>query len=279
MIKSIVDNNECLEAILDQDRNHRKLILTKEEFKYLKISTELLQPFNVVTEKLSAENYSTISLIIPSFCLLLNSMGNNLDENEDDFKNEFKSILYNKIKFYVNKFQILNNDVLAAATFVNPRTKKFSHATSEERKFLKSRAENFIKSFFQKNKENLSDFSRQAKSSSEQHENVLKLSDSSDDGFGSDGRFHSLKKEIRNYINEPKPQDDMNAVEFRKLNSNKYPIVFSVFEYLFTIPATSTPSERLFSKAGIQVWDRRNKIYPEKVEKIMFLFKNDKKLN
>ena len=38
--------------------------------------------------------------------------------------------------------------------------------------------------------------------------------------------------------------------------------------------ATSVPSEVLFSACGYQVWDRRNKLSPERAEMIVFLYKN-----
>ena len=67
-------------------------------------------------------------------------------------------------------------------------------------------------------------------------------------------------------------------LNFWKTHQTKYPQLFKLFKILYTIPATSTPSERLFSDAGYQVWDRRNKISPERVEQVMFIFENDKNL-
>ena len=37
----------------------------------------------------------------------------------------------------------------------------------------------------------------------------------------------------------------------------------------------STASERLFSSADYQVWDRRNKISPEKVNQVNFIDENE----
>jgi hypothetical protein len=37
----------------------------------------------------------------------------------------------------------------------------------------------------------------------------------------------------------------------------------------------STPSEGFFSSAGYQVWDRRNKISPEKVNEINFIVEKE----
>ena len=40
-------------------------------------------------------------------------------------------------------------------------------------------------------------------------------------------------------------------------------------------PAFSTPSERVFSSAGNQVWNRRNQGATQKVEEIMFIYENE----
>jgi hypothetical protein len=43
---------------------------------------------------------------------------------------------------------------------------------------------------------------------------------------------------------------------------------------VLTPPATSVPSERVFSAATNQIWARRNRLAASSVEKIMFLLNN-----
>jgi len=47
------------------------------------------------------------------------------------------------------------------------------------------------------------------------------------------------------------------------------------FKIYSALPAMSTASERLFSSAGYQVWDRRKKISPEKVNQVNFIVENE----
>ena len=63
----------------------------------------------------------------------------------------------------------------------------------------------------------------------------------------------------------------MGPIEFWHLNKYTCPGLFYCFEYIFSIIASSVPSESLFSEAGDQVTDKRNKLDPEKVNKMMLL--------
>ena len=63
----------------------------------------------------------------------------------------------------------------------------------------------------------------------------------------------------------------VDPIEFWRQNKENYPGLFYCFEYLFSIMASSVPSESLFSKAGDQVKDKRNRLDPEKVNKMMVL--------
>lgn len=65
------------------------------------------------------------------------------------------------------------------------------------------------------------------------------------------------------------------VLEYWKVNKVKYPILYEFFLRYGNIQGTSVPSERVFADAGYQVWDRRNKISPDRVEKIMFLYENE----
>ena len=48
-----------------------------------------------------------------------------------------------------------------------------------------------------------------------------------------------------------------------------------MFEIYYIQPAMSTASERVFSGAGYQVWDRRNKISPKKVNEVNVIVENE----
>jgi hypothetical protein len=65
-----------------------------------------------------------------------------------------------------------------------------------------------------------------------------------------------------------------SPIKYWSHNKTRFSIQSSVAKFLLCIPATSVPSECLFSHAGYAVWDRRNRLRPEKIDKMMFLYDN-----
>lgn len=57
-------------------------------------------------------------------------------------------------------------------------------------------------------------------------------------------------------------------------NSHHYPYLAKIFKCCFPMVATSVPCERVFSKAGLLITDRRTRLKPNKVQQIMFLKEN-----
>jgi hypothetical protein len=57
-------------------------------------------------------------------------------------------------------------------------------------------------------------------------------------------------------------------------NKDIYPMLSQVARLLLAVPATSVSSERLFSKAGAIISDRRSKLSPQHAEQLCFLSQN-----
>ena len=64
------------------------------------------------------------------------------------------------------------------------------------------------------------------------------------------------------------------VLDWWKLNEKQLPLLSNVAKQMQCIPATSTPSERAFSKAGTLISDKRAMLKPATVDKVLFLNKN-----
>ena len=81
-----------------------------------------------------------------------------------------------------------------------------------------------------------------------------------------------ISNEIERYREEQVFTKD--PLHWWKNNSFKYTYLSRVAKRLLCVPASSVPSERIFSLAGIVLAKQRANLAPENVDKILFLNKN-----
>ena len=276
MLKSILKTNEALSAALYEE-NYTSYVLSSNQLTYIEEACEILEYFEQVTIRISGEKYGTSALTIPSILLLLNITSENQDDS--DFKKTFKAVIHNKIKFYNQKYQLLNNDNLALASFTNPFYKKFTKGIGDERKDLIQRASKCVEDYYLTNVDKFKTPQSHA-ITEDDHINSKKLVTLSDDSDSENGELNIrlVRKEIKNYINLPKPDSKINVIDYWKQNKEKFPVIYDIFLQHHFVPGSSTSSERNFSDCGEQIWDRRNRISTETVEAIMFLYENHESL-
>ena len=66
----------------------------------------------------------------------------------------------------------------------------------------------------------------------------------------------------------------MDVLKWWKENKNRYPLLYEAAKGLLHTPATSVPSERIFSEAGYIARARRSKILPVNLNRHLFIKKN-----
>jgi len=65
--------------------------------------------------------------------------------------------------------------------------------------------------------------------------------------------------------------DSGNSLDWWRENKLKFPVLSQLAKRFLSAPATSVPSEQLFSGAGIICTPKRNRLEGETVEKLLFL--------
>jgi hypothetical protein len=192
----------------------------------------------------------------------------NIDDTDSELTQVLKKYLLHYINFYMNKYELSENPTLIAATFLDVRTKTFGRVSEKERKDFLKIAQTYIKQILPESSQsnntnsilvlkprlNIFDFERTNTSARMKKKLV------------------GLDKELYDYLNEP--VKNIEPIQYWNINKDIFPMLFGVLKKLFCIPATSVPAETLFSHAGYNVWDRRNKLKPSNVNKMMVIYEN-----
>ena len=80
--------------------------------------------------------------------------------------------------------------------------------------------------------------------------------------------------ELDMYLSEAIIHLDSNPLVWWRSNQDRYPELSRLARIFLAIPATSVPSEQLFSTAGDVLTKKRNRIASELMEAQVFLYKN-----
>ena len=176
---------------------------------------------------------------------------------------------------YSEKYKLKDNKLLLAATFLDPKYKKFSKFSS--RLDLLDDAENFIIGLLPY----LEDASRYNTDQINPNYNSCELnidmfSDASSQMTStfednSISKLNKLKAELYEYKNDPRLE---NFLLFWAQNKEKYFYLSQIARIVLCTPASSVPCEELFSHGGYQIWDRRNKLNHIRINKMLFLYEN-----
>lgn len=277
----------------------RDIMLIESEWELIIDLLQVLGPIEEVTTCLGGSKYTTHSLLYrliqglkkrfkPQRVLSVNEL--DFDSEEDTFEDNVESENHN-INTPVNTYNILNqvkksmyqalchyfpipsSEKLLSA-LLDPRCKKlddFDHSTYldvksklcelyEERKILEK----------EKEKANQTQETDIVDEYSNTIVNLLytpSLLKSLDDE-------EVAQNEMEGYLDLPQIGLNNDPLAWWKLHSKRFPILSELSKIYLAVPATSTPSERLFSDAGNLLTNKRTRLLPELFKRMIFLKKN-----
>lgn len=248
-------------------------ILNESDWITLKSCCALLKPFEQVTKELSAEKNVCVSKIIP-LIEGLKLFISGIEPSGDDalaLKNSLLTGLQNRFS------RLEYNSLLAKATFLDPRFKQKGFSDSNAITKVRDGLQSEMSALFEKSR-----LEEMETKSQEQDINTTTDDIEVDSIWQSfDAKISKTTStvaasiiECRQYSEEANINRKGDPLKWWKTREPVYPYLSRLARKYLCAVATSVPSERVFSKAGLIISDRRSRLKPKNAEKIIFLNAN-----
>lgn len=258
-------------AIMNNELN----CITNQEWELIDSACKLLGIFNNVTEEMSAEQNITISKQNLYYRFLIDHLNTFIYEKNSNeiiiqMASEIKKTLFNYFK------NLEDNEIQGQSIILDPRFKKFGFFNENKFQIAKINLQQKLQSL---NIEN-----EPVVASNEHTMTGIASTSTSDIWKSFDERVSSLVGqnnssvasvvEMDKYMNECLLSRNMDPLKWWSERKHIYPRLYEMMKRRLCVPATSVPSERVFSKAGQVLTQRRSRLTTSKVEKIIFIQAN-----
>ncbi|CAB4415522.1 unnamed protein product [Rhizophagus irregularis] len=247
MLKTSLINDRS-SRVRKEGEKLEELYPTANEWKVIKEMIKLLSPFESVTCLLSGATYPTIGLTYPSLCNLKEILETEFIQLETEVaENSRKAILED-----LQKRWEFPQELCLKGSFLDPRFKSLDFVSQR----MRDKVINQLQTEYE----------------------VLKETMTPSIPKKNERNVTPIKNEIQHYLNLPElpALEEYDSFAWWATNKAQYPILHKMAMKYLSIPATSVPSERLFSDANNLVTPQRNRLDSSIINKIMFLKRNRK---
>ncbi|XP_053968597.1 E3 SUMO-protein ligase ZBED1-like [Anastrepha ludens] len=266
MIERILATKSAIAKVL-LDTPKAILPLSVDELSVLEDLKQVLSLFEDATVQTSSSSNVTVSLIIPLVSGLLHNLSEIKDRLETDDGRNVCNLLMEGIRQRLLPYE--KRTVTRLSTLLDPRFKKegfFSNTNSIE-------AENFLENelsplYKENHPPNISSLPTPLCDKTP----LLNFLEKNKTQKIRNSRVDSILT-LRQYFNMENINSSLNPLDYWKISTDE-PLKMSSKKYL-CVPATSTESERMFSKAGLIVSEKRSSLKPKNVDMLVFLNKNE----
>ncbi|KAI2655656.1 E3 SUMO-protein ligase ZBED1 [Labeo rohita] len=237
MIERVLEQQWAISQVLSSDRKSRHLIPTWQDTDTLEAINKFLQPLTKFTDALSSEKYVSVSFVKPVLHLFSSSI---LKEKYKDPETQ---------------------ELLDMATALDPRFKLEDRVTPIQARLLSEMAASVSMDTpsTSKRKKTLGSFfkiTERASPTQPPHQE------------------QAVASELQSYLQCADLDSEENPLDLWREHQRVYPQLSKLAKKYLSIPATSAPSERVFSTGGNIVTCLRSSLKPENVDRLVFLAKN-----
>lgn len=280
MIGRVLEQEKAIRKVLGSDRKTSHLVPTWQDLDVLESLNAALNPLSDFTDMLSAEDYVSVSAVLPVLKILHKDICN-ISDDETSLTSDIKC----KVLDYLDdKYSDpLCRRLLSLACFLDPRfvtdyipedvgmSAITNWIVEEGVKFVPSEdrhagcqttgsSQDITQEEPVHKRRKLSSYLRASKKQAESEDDLTPES--------------YCKAELKRYMTISKPDPESKPLQWWKMNHMSFPILSQLARKYLSICASSSASERLFSTAGNISTKKRNSLKPDKLNMLVFLARN-----
>jgi hypothetical protein len=255
MVEKAIKMKRIIQIMCINDEEFNLYSISEEEWKNLETISVFLKPFYEATTILFGQKYSSINFVLPLLKALKDH--SKLVLNELLLKKCSEMILI-KLEKYETR---LKNDLSLFAAILDPPL-NFAYL-----KFILKSEE--YESITKKFNEKFSDYYKKH-STTTKTTTIDTAGPSILQSIYKKQRFNNTE-EVENYSKISQEDSGINPIEWWKMHECIYPCLSKFAFDVLCIPATSVPSEQVFSKAGVIITQRRNRLSDTSIRSLMCL--------
>ncbi|XP_061785007.1 E3 SUMO-protein ligase ZBED1-like [Nerophis lumbriciformis] len=274
MIQSVLKNKDAVITTIALT-NPRLPTLTQEEWEELKQAGEVLKPFEEVTVEISGQGYVTVSKVI-LLARGLQRIAANIQRGVN-LMGPVKVMVYTICTQMAHRFHKIEAHVLLSeAAALDPRFKKKAFGRDEDADRAYQYLSNAAAKVNLPNQQAEEEGAAAQPPSSSQDSAIWQEFDQQVSGLVTSSRnpVADAVLEVRAFVQEPLVPRSSNPLTWWQSRGVVYPRLSEIMKRRLCIVATSVPSERIFSKMGQIISERRNRLSSSKVSQLVFLNAN-----
>lgn len=279
MIEWVLEQEQAISQVLAADKKTRHLVLTWQDLEVLESVHKALKPLLEFTDALSGESYVTVSYVKPVLHLFQSSLLAR-QENDTPLTQSIKASILDYLR---EKYSDPStNDLLDMAGLVDPRS-KITYCTEKKVDAIKSRAITEMEAMLYETDQGTAELAaslpQDATTVSQPEEPLRKKSlgsffKTAATSSATLSQRELIEKELSAYLQSVNVDSEANPLQWWNDHEEMFPNLKNVAKKYLCVPATSSPSERVFSTSGNIVTCHRASLKPDAVDRLVFLAQN-----